>query len=104
MSLDELARIANMMPELIYIIKFFGTVIASLLSVIAIMVGVIWTNLRKEIKANKDEAERALKEHKEDGKDQCAICYQTNIREHNSLREAIDACSRGVDRRVHVHD
>lgn len=34
-----------MMPELIYIIKFFGTIIVSLLSVIAVMGGVILNNI-----------------------------------------------------------
>lgn len=65
MSLDELSRIANMMPELIYIIKFFGTIIVSLLSVIAVMGGVIWNNIRKEIKVNKDDAITALREQDE---------------------------------------
>ena len=92
MSLDELARIANMMPELIYVIKFFGTIIVSLLSIIAIMGGVIWNNLRKEINANKNDAITALKEHKEDEKLKCSGCSMANIREHEEIWDAIEVC------------
>lgn len=92
MSLDELARIANMMPELIYIIKFFGTIIVSLLSIIAIMGGVIWNNLRKEINSNKNDAAAALKEHKEDERLKCTGCSQANLKEHEEIWSAIEVC------------
>lgn len=92
MSLDELARIANMMPELIYIIKFFGTIIASLLSIMAIMSGVILNNIRNEIKANKDDSVAALKEHKDDEKLKCSGCSMANLREHEEIWDAIETC------------
>lgn len=86
-------------PDMIFLVKVFGSVIVFLLSVITALGGVIWRDLRREIRLIKEEAADALKAYKEDEKVKCSMCAAHNKYEHEALREemvsmweAIDEC------------
>ncbi len=84
-------------PEFIFVLKVFGSIIVFLLTVITGLGGVIWRDLRKEIRMIKSESEKSLKEFKEDERNRCAMCAAHNKYEHEALKEELNTMWAAVD-------
>lgn len=89
----------EVITTVIFLMKMFGAIIVSLLSVICVLGGVIWKDLRAEIKIIKNEVQDSVKGLKEDEKDKCSFCSMKNKEEHDALTkeceelwEAVEVC------------
>lgn len=75
----------EVIATVIFLMKMFGAIIVFLLSVICALGGVIWKDLRAEIKMIKKEFQESLNGLKEDEKEKCFFCSTRNKEEHDSL-------------------
>jgi len=89
----------EIVTTVIFLVKTFGSMIVFLLTVICVLGGVIWKDLRKEIQLIKEESTKAIKDLKEDGQVKCSICSSRNKDDHNSiikeceeLWDAVETC------------
>ena len=82
----------EMIPQLILLMKIFGSVIVFLLSVISVLGGVIWADLRKEICSIKADSAKALIEHKDEERIRCRTCSSQNMKDHDEMWQTIDLC------------
>jgi len=89
----------DMLATIIFLMKAFGVVIVSLLSIITVLGGVIWNDLKNKLIEIRAESSQAIKSLKEDGQVKCGICSSRNKEDHDSIMkeceelwDAVEVC------------
>ncbi|MFA7287335.1 MAG: hypothetical protein WC055_00500 [Melioribacteraceae bacterium] len=89
----------EIVSTVIVLMKIFGTVIVFLLSVICVLGGVIWKDLRAEIKMIKNDSLNLLNNFKIEDEKKCNSCSSrikderdSLIKECDDLWSAIEVC------------